>query len=320
MASHFAKLGTCLLGTMLLAAWSPGPLIARDGDGGRGGGSARSGSAPSGRTEGGRMDNAIQPRQVPNPGNDAIQTSPNERQSQSFSRDSRENRQGITEGRQWQGGAWEGRREGHFNDWGHLYPWYGWYGFGRPAYYGYGHGYGGNGYVYDGSEAYEEETPVVAADLRSQAFAAFRQGNYDQAARLAGHLLVDDPRSADGHLMLMLATFALRDYRTAAMEAHAVASIGRIPDWPALIANYPNVETYTEQLRALESFVGSHSSAPEGRFLLGFQYLMEGHRDAAQQQIAQAAKLVPHDRLAQQLMGEAGSPLRRAATPGPISR
>ena len=82
--------------------------------------------------------------------------------------------------------------------------------------------------------------------------------------------------------------------------------LGKVPDWPKLIGFYgSNVEPYTAQLRALEKFVGN-CSAPEGRFLLGFQYMMEGHRSVAQDQLLQALKLTPRDRLAAQLLTTVG--------------
>jgi Flp pilus assembly protein TadD len=50
---------------------------------------------------------------------------------------------------------------------------------------------------------------------------AFQQGNYRDALRLASHAAVDSPRNARVHELLSLPMFALKDYRGAAMEAHA---------------------------------------------------------------------------------------------------
>ena len=76
----------------------------------------------------------------------------------------------------------------------------------------------------------------------------------------------------------MLGLFAMGETRGAAMEAHAVAAMGHIPDWPTLYGFYENVVPYEQQLRKLEKFVDEHPSAGEGRFLLGFQYMMEGYK------------------------------------------
>lgn len=110
---------------------------------------------------------------------------------------------------------------------------------------------------------------------------AFREGDYGNATRLAGHAAVDDPRNQNVHVLAMLGLFAMGEYRGAAMEAHAVAALGPIPDWPKVYAFYGKLDPYTEQLRKLEKFVHGNQTAPEGRFLLGFQYLMLDHRDAS---------------------------------------
>ena len=82
--------------------------------------------------------------------------------------------------------------------------------------------------------------------------------------------------------------------------------MGHIPDWPTLYGFYENMTPYMEQLRKLEKFVGEHPSAGEGRFLLGFQYAMEGYKNAAKEQLAEAVKLTPKDKIAAKLLTHAG--------------
>ena len=141
------------------------------------------------------------------------------------------------------------------------------------------------------------------------------EGNYGNATRLAGHAGIDHPRNPDVHILAMLGLFAMGDYRGSAMEAHAVAAMGRIPDWAAVYGLYGNVQPYTDQLRKLEKFVDQHPTAAEGRFLLGFQYMIAGHKDAARDQFAQAVKLTPRDTLAAKLLTQVGG--TAPATPAP---
>jgi tetratricopeptide (TPR) repeat protein len=227
-------------------------------------------------------------------------------------------------------------RYGYYRPWiglGGWWPGYYDYGYGYPSYdyYDYGYPYGGDYYSYDvaPSTAYspetvdyapatvESETPAETAapmlagsepsEFQSQALNAFRQGEYQQAVRLATHAIVDDPKSADAHLLRSLAVLAAGLYRGAAMEAHAVVALGMTPDW-AMVANIYNndVDPYTTQLRALEKFVRTNLKKPEGRFLLGFQYMIDGHRDVARDQFLQALQLAPRDRLAAQLLTKQG--------------
>jgi hypothetical protein len=233
------------------------------------------------------------------------------------------------------------------------WPWYGlgWrggYGYGNwwPGYYDYGYGpYYGDlyGSYYDtGTVPYvassdvvpsEDATPVASpieenqpegsevdnqtsqtSDFFSEALTAFREGDYGNATRLAGHAAIDDPRNPDVHTLAMLGLFAMGEYRGAAIEAHAVAAMGKIPDWPKIFGLYENVGPYTEQLRKLEKFVKENPSAAEGRFLLGFQYMMEGHKEAAKVQLTEALKLTPKDTLASKLLTQEGGTLPTSPT------
>jgi hypothetical protein len=106
--------------------------------------------------------------------------------------------------------------------------------------------------------------------------------------------------------LMSLGLFALGEYRGAAMESHAVVALGKTPDWPGVFAFYGDVKPYTEQLRALEKYVRTNPSSPEGRFLLGFHYMIGGHKDTAKDEFLQALKLMPKDRLAAQLLTQMG--------------
>ena len=161
------------------------------------------------------------------------------------------------------------------------------------------------------------EAGSEAADFYTEALTAFRQGDYGNATRLAGHAAIDDPRTPEVHVLSMQGLFAMGEYRGAAMEAHAAAAMGHIPDWPTLYGLYENATPYKEQLQKLEKFVDEHPTAAEGRFLLGFQYMMEGYKDAAKEQLTEAAKLTPHDTLAAKLLTQITA-ASGAAIPAPM--
>jgi hypothetical protein len=59
----------------------------------------------------------------------------------------------------------------------------------------------------------------------------------------------------------------------------------------------------------LEQFAAKSPAAVEGRFLLGFQYAMLGHRGAARPQFLAALKLAPRDRVAAGLLTSQGGAL-----------
>jgi tetratricopeptide (TPR) repeat protein len=139
-----------------------------------------------------------------------------------------------------------------------------------------------------------------------QAVAAFQRGDYREALRLAGHAAVEAPRSDQVHTLLAQAMFALKDYRGAAIAAHAAADSGGVIDWPTLYRLYGNVDTYRGQLQALEAFVRTNPSAADARFLLGYQYMILGHKARAIDELTAAVRLTPQDALARKLLGQLG--------------
>ena len=147
-----------------------------------------------------------------------------------------------------------------------------------------------------------EQYASLGEQYAEQAREAFRDGDYRNALRLAGHSAVEMPRDAAVHELMSLALFALKDYRSAALEAHAALALGPPIDWPTLYAYYGNAETYTGQLRALETFVRDNPKKPEGHFLLGYQYTMMGSKDAAKRELAETVAITPADKLAEHLM------------------
>jgi tetratricopeptide (TPR) repeat protein len=202
--------------------------------------------------------------------------------------------------------------------WGPYYGGYGYYGYGYPYvgdYYGYsGDAYGAYDYPVEGTPytaAYAPDQTTAASsgdtgEFYDQAIEAFHGGDYRNAVRLAGHASIDDPRNPDVHLLLSLGLFAMGEYRGAAMEAHAVASLGKTPDWAKVYEIYGNADTYTDQLRALEKYVRTNPKSAEARFVLGFQYLVTGHPETARDQFLASLKLAPKDRIAAQLLKESG--------------
>ncbi len=78
---------------------------------------------------------------------------------------------------------------------------------------------------------------------------------------------------------------------------------------------YPSSETYTGQLRALESAVTKDPMATDMRFVLAYHYLTCGHEDRAAQEFKKIQSALPKDAVTRQLtkmLGESG-----AAAPAP---
>jgi tetratricopeptide (TPR) repeat protein len=147
-----------------------------------------------------------------------------------------------------------------------------------------------------------EQAGMEALQYYNEGRAAFEQGSYRDALRLAGHSGIDSPQNPKVHELASLALFATGDYRGAATEAHAALAFGTPSNWNDLYGYYNNVDTYTDQLRKLEKSVATTPTSGPAQFLLGYQYLMTGATADAKAHFAEAAKLTPNDKLAQHIV------------------
>ena len=158
--------------------------------------------------------------------------------------------------------------------------------------------------VYDYSQPINlAATPPDAsvADSTEQVFSAardsFKAGDYQRALDLADQVLKQTPNVAVVHEFRALALFALKRYDEAAAVDYAVLSAGPGWNWSTLVGLYPGVDTYTNQLRALEAYAASNPNSSSARFLLAYHYMIEGHDDQAATQFEKVTQLQPQDQL-----------------------
>jgi tetratricopeptide (TPR) repeat protein len=131
---------------------------------------------------------------------------------------------------------------------------------------------------------------------------AFRTGDYASALSLTDLALQQLPNDPVLHEFRALCLFALGRYDEAAATLYAVLSAGPGWDWPTMISLYPDVQTYTNQLRALEAAVRSNPESASARFVLGYHYMVQGHVEQARQQFQEVVRLQPNNALAAQFV------------------
>jgi hypothetical protein len=146
--------------------------------------------------------------------------------------------------------------------------------------------------------------PAVAAF--DEARAAFKNGEYYKALDLTNKTLKTLPNDATAHEFRALCLFAIGQYEQASAPIYAVLSVGPGWDWTTMVGLYPDVDTYTTQLRSLEAYVRDHSSSPQARFLLAYHYLTQGNTDAAVTQYQDVVALQPGDKLSASLINAFG--------------
>jgi tetratricopeptide (TPR) repeat protein len=148
----------------------------------------------------------------------------------------------------------------------------------------------------------DESVTNPAVALFDAGRTSFQQGNYQGALQQADAALAKLPNDTTLHEFRALCLFALNRYDEAAAALYAVLSVGPGWDWTTLISLYSGIDTYTTQLRALEDYCRSHPDSASARFVLCYQYLTQGHTEAAVNVLEQVAALKPGDTLSTKLL------------------
>src|SRR4029077_3031087 len=146
-----------------------------------------------------------------------------------------------------------------------------------------------------------------------QARDAFKQEDFTRALDLTDQALRQSPNDPTLHEFRALTLFALKRYDEAAAALYAVLSVGPGWDWTTLISLYNNPETYTQQLRALESLCTQNPEWAASRFVLAYHYLTQGHPEAALTQLKAVVALQPKDQLSAQLVQQLEQPQKSAS-------
>jgi Tetratricopeptide repeat len=136
----------------------------------------------------------------------------------------------------------------------------------------------------------------------AQARQAFQSGDYAAAIQLTQQALGQTPNDVSLNEFLALCLFAQGSYEQAAAPLYAVLSVGPGWDWTTLIGNYSDASVYTTQIRGLEAFVKANPKSAKAQFVEAYQYISQGHGEAAIQPLKNVVALQPNDTLSAQLL------------------
>jgi hypothetical protein len=149
-------------------------------------------------------------------------------------------------------------------------------------------------------ERHEPSSPDQDDSTFLAARDALKAGDFARALRLTDQALQLFPNDPVLHEFRALCLFALARYDEAAAVLYVVLTAGPGWDWPTMIELYPDLDTFTSHLRALEAAVRANPNSAPHRFVLAYQYMVQDHIDQARQQFEAAVKLQPKDELAAQ--------------------
>ena len=147
----------------------------------------------------------------------------------------------------------------------------------------------------------------TAQEALTGARESFKAGDYARTLTLTDQALVQTPNDPILHEFRALVLFALKRYKEAAATAYAVLTAGPGWNWPTMVGLYPDVETYSNQLRELEANVRQNPNDAAGRFLLAYHYMVQGHKDAAANEFQNVVKLEPKDQLSARFAAALGA-------------
>ncbi|MCC7419326.1 MAG: tetratricopeptide repeat protein [Planctomycetaceae bacterium] len=146
------------------------------------------------------------------------------------------------------------------------------------------------------------EVTEAAAYRMSEAREAFRLGETAIALDKVNQAIQLVPDDRTLHEFRALCLFARGDYADAAGVIYSVLASGPGWDWDTLAALYPNIDTYTTQVKLLSNYVANRPDRGDARFLLAYHFLTLGYSDAAIEQLEAVVRIQPGDRLAAELL------------------
>jgi tetratricopeptide (TPR) repeat protein len=149
-----------------------------------------------------------------------------------------------------------------------------------------------------------ESVTDQATLLFDQARETFKAGNYPSALSMADQALAQLPNDPTLHEFRSLVLFAMGRFEEAATPLYALLSVGPGWDWATLISLYPDVDTYTRQLRSLEAYVEQRPQSAAARFVLAYHYITQGHNDAGVKELREVVRLQPKDAVSAQLLSQ----------------
>jgi tetratricopeptide (TPR) repeat protein len=183
-----------------------------------------------------------------------------------------------------------------------------------------------NNYVSSDADGGTNSTPAPAptsaqiatydqgASLLDEALALFKSGDYAAATAKCDAALKKSPGDAVIHEVRALTLFAQGKYTPAAAALNSLLATAPGMNWTTMSGLYPDNDTYTKQLRALETYCRGNPKDSAAAFVLAYHYMVLDENKAAADALRQVVKLQPKDAVAQRLLDNLEPP-----TIGPTS-
>jgi tetratricopeptide (TPR) repeat protein len=178
-----------------------------------------------------------------------------------------------------------------------------------------------NNYVSSDGESGDATAQAVAQTPESEqalklfddGLAQFKSGDYRAALTNFDAALQKLPGDPVVHEVRALTLFALGEYKPAAAALNSFLSSAPGMDWTTMSSLYGNVDDYQVQLRTLEQHCKSNPNDASAYFVLAYQYLAIGSKDAAVNALEVVVKNQPKDYTAKRMLDALAPPEQLAA-------
>jgi len=171
----------------------------------------------------------------------------------------------------------------------------------------------------DGGAAAPAEDPAAqqATKLFDEGLALFKTGDYHGALAKFDVALQKLPGDPVIHEVRAVTLFALGEYTQSAAALNSFLSSAPGMDWTTMSSLYGNIQDYETQLRQLEAHCKANPTDASAYFVLAYQYLVTGAKDAAVDALRVVVKNQPRDSTAKRMLDGLAPPEPIAAAKPP---
>jgi hypothetical protein len=135
----------------------------------------------------------------------------------------------------------------------------------------------------------------------AQAKRYFELQRYADALPILNRVIEQVPNDSDAFQFRSFIHFAMGDFEAAAADAYDALSFGNAWDWQTVYDLYGNAETYTAQMRRLETQARAERTL-SGHFLLGYHYVVLGHYSRGKNEFQKVLAIQPDEPMAAALV------------------
>ncbi len=161
-------------------------------------------------------------------------------------------------------------------------------------------------------------TKAAALSSQQRAEAAFRDGRYEEAARLARQSALLDQENGLVFLFASQTQFAIGNYDQAAADLLAATELLPSDQWSKVVKNFRafyGQNDYVTQTDRLTQHLVTRPDDFNARTIRGFHYGSLGYLSSAKNDFLLALSVNPNDRLTNRLLPVLGEPSKPISTP-----